>query len=206
MLVCAGIYDKTYEPLAEKTLYENRLSYCLKHGYPYIFVRHPFLFSNTAHAVKEIGFSKIELALYFLRFYDVVWITDCDAMVMNKSVGIEDVLEKYPSDVLVGSDFNGPNCGNMIFKNAPRVVEYLKFMLRNREGYFHEQDFIWRNPRDFVFATPQNVMNSYDYSLYPGQELNPGGYKPGDFFIHWPAQSLEKRLELYSTWKDKVWE
>jgi hypothetical protein len=38
-------------------------------------------------------------------------------------------------------------------------------------------------------------MNSYDYALY-GNENNEGQWQPGDFVIHFPGLSLEKRIEL----------
>jgi hypothetical protein len=61
---------------------------------------------------------------------------------------------------------------------------------------------------------PQHVMNSYDYSLF--HHLDPiykegvdchgfrGQWQKGDFLIHWPATSLQKRLELVQQYEPMI--
>jgi hypothetical protein len=60
--------------------------------------------------------------------------------------------------------------------------------------------------KDIVIKlVPQRTMNSYNYSLYKGWGPEPmldklgnvGDWQIGDFAIHWPAQSLEFRLQAF---------
>jgi len=89
----------------------------------------------------------------------------------------------------------------MIVKNTKVAKDYLNEILNDRNHYEHEQDYFWKNRKEFIQVAKQRAMNSYDTTL-PG--LNPEGYdlslmqwKKGDFFIHWPAQNMETRLECY---------
>lgn len=61
---------------------------------------------------------------------------------------------------------------------------------------------------------PQHCMNSFDYGIFAhlgaiyhgGKDCYGfrGQWQPGDFLIHWPATSLEKRLELSAQYEERI--
>lgn len=209
MIIVESLYEENYEPLAEKTLFENRLEYCRKNNYASLFRKYTMKFDSSFKLACYLGFKKVELILTVLetsKDCSHVWFADADAMVMNMNIKIEDIVKKYPGDILIGSDCNGSSCGSMIVKNSETSKFYLKAILQNRDHYIHEQDYFWKNPREFIVVTPQRVMNSWDCSLpnLQSNDLEGSQFQVGDFFIHWPSQSLEKRLECYEQWKGKV--
>ena len=208
MIVCASLYQENYQSLADKTLKENRQRYCEKNGYEPI-----WLFSETVEGGSFenacfLGFKKIELILEIFQHIphaDYVWFADCDAMVMNMRIRIEEIVKKYPFDILVGSDKNGMSCGSMILKKCDSTLNYLNNLLVDRNSHLHEQDFFWKNPKPFIFKTPQREMNSWDCTLPSLGPDNPEAqFQTGDFFIHWPSQSIETRLACYEKFKGKV--
>jgi hypothetical protein len=209
MIACVSLYDPNYRALAEKTLYENRQEYCQRHGYKTVFEEIEMKGNSVFEMVCGLGFRKVRLILQtFERFQDCnrIWFGDCDGIVMNMTVALEDLLAPYPEDILTGSDFNGPNCGAMILRRTPQVIAYLQDILSGEGQYLHEQDYIWKNPKSFIRSVPQRIINSYDCTLpnlgVPDQESVQ--YQRGDFFMHWPAQTLETRLQCYEKWKGEV--
>lgn len=211
MIACLSLYAENYEPLAEKTLFENRLQYCRKHGYASLFRKYDVHFDSSFKLACYLGFKKIEMileAMEVVKDVPYVWFADCDAMIMNMGIQIEAITKEYPQDILIGSDCNGSSCGSMIIKNTDTAKTYLQTILNTRDAYLHEQDFIWKNLRDFVFAVPQRVMNSWDCTLPylqpPPDQLEKAQFQSGDFLIHWPSQTLEKRLECYEKYKGQV--
>ena len=209
MIACASVFLPNYRPLANKTLFENRAAYCLKHGYKQLFIEYPPLGPND-NIGKIMGFEKVRLILRTLEdpSCEFVWFGDCDGMVMNYGTKLESIASKYRGDIIVGSDFNGINCGSMIIKNTPTAKGYLNEILAHESEYLHEQAYFWKHKRDYITVAPQREMNAYDSSL-PG--LKPPHYnelemefKVGDFFMHWPAQNQEIRLRYYSRYKDLI--
>lgn len=59
--------------------------------------------------------------------------------------------------------------------------------------------------QDVVQIVPQRYFNSYDYSLYPwisdtrDKLLQDGNWVKGDWVLHWPGISTERRLNLFLT-------
>lgn len=210
MIIAAAVYNEYYRPLAEKTLFENRVHYCIKNGYPFAFQKCDVEIEDDYKRVGEMSFEKIKLILHVFKVTGCshVWMADVDAMVMNMGITIESLIEKFPHDLVVGSDFNGISTGSFIARNCEDVRVYFEEMLQVKDQYLHEQDYVWKNPMPFIFTTDQRVMNSHDTTL---QHLHPNGldyskaqYQTGDFLIHWPAQSLSTRLIMYEKWKGKV--
>lgn len=64
--------------------------------------------------------------------------------------------------------------------------------------------------KNIVKLLPQRYMNSFNYSLYREYTdhrdklgVN-GNWSFGDWLIHWPACSMEARIQLYNTYKNQV--
>jgi hypothetical protein len=60
-----------------------------------------------------------------------------------------------------------------------------------------------------VKIVPQRFMNSYNYQMYHYKDHRDklgidGNWQPGDWLIHWPAASLEDRLNLTRLYKPYI--
>lgn len=211
LIAAAAVYNEHYRPLAELTLFENRKRYCEKNGYAYYFKKFDIELEDDYARVGQMSFEKVRLILSIFRDSPQtmhVWMGDVDGMVMNMDARLEEIIQKYPSEIVTGSDYNGLSTGCFICQNTQRVKDYLNELWEKRAAYLHEQLFFWENPRSFIFKTPQRVMNSHDTTL---PFLNPAGldvesaqFQSGDFFMHWPAQTLNTRIRMYEKWKGAV--
>lgn len=241
------VHNQKYQPLADHTV-ENKREYCTRHGY-------------NIHVVEDggeqdigkkicvcqvppppsdqliIGWSKIFIMKQAMDKYpDTKWIfnTDCDAMITNMTIKIEDIVKQYNEDthIIIPADCNGINCGNILIRNSPIGRAFLDVIIASeplyRNWYLYENQCI----QDLTVGSflteqgvreggtlwslvarviPQRIMNSYDYKNLPQFKKpltdifgNDGQWKKGDFMIQWPSNPLEYRLKVAPIYKELV--
>ena len=153
MIVVVTAHDEKYEPLAEWTLDKNKLQYCLKHGYKLHCSRDCGAIASGKPIMAKLppipdthtpcGWGKIFVMKEALHKYpDAEWIfnTDCDVMITNMNVKIEDIVKKYATDdthILIPADCNGINCGNMIVRNSSIGRAFLDTIIAGMPLYRH---------------------------------------------------------------------
>jgi hypothetical protein len=126
---------------------KNHLNYANNHGYSYL----KEIVSDQEWKDYHPTWIKIGVILKYLKLFDyVVWI-DSDAVFVDMSIKIEDLIEDYIDLVIpkmevdkkAGKVWSSITTGFMIFKNSNWSYTTLKDMLENpgecRFGYFHEQ-------------------------------------------------------------------
>lgn len=206
-IVALSLFLPNYSDLAQKTLYKNRDAYCSKHGYDFLIWAMGPQVGNRYEIACRLGFDKIRSILYVFRVLestDYVWFADCDGLVMNSDIRIEQLVEKYPKPIITGSDKAGISCGSLIVRNSTGAKDYLNNLLDQRAEYEREQDYFWKNRSPFVVSTPQRVMNSYDCVARLESKDDPGNYQSGDFFLHLTGLTLEQRLIAVEKWEKEV--
>ncbi len=240
MYVVVSVNDQKYKPLADWTVLKNRKIYCERHGY--ILKHHedgaesivgkPMRAGNPPIPEDHIpiGWSKIYAVKEALKDPNVEWVfsSETDVMITNMTIKLEDIIKEYTdvnTHVLIASDCNGINCGNMFIKNSPIGKAFIDTIIAGlplyREWYLFENQLI----QDLCVGThlteqgvkaggtlwgcvvkvlPQRVFNSYDYKNIPLLKGRPnyndilgnnGEWQEGDFIVQWPSMSLEYRLE-----------
>lgn len=204
MIVVVSAHDEKYEPLAEWTLYKNKLEYCVKHGYKLHYSKDCGAKAGGKPIVAKLppipdtyipaGWGKVFVMKEAMKKYpNAEWIfnTDCDVMVTNMDIKLEEIIEKYTTDnthILIPADCNGINCGNMIIKNSPIGEAFLDTIIAGMPLYRHWYMFENQLIQDLFVGThleetgmtaggtfwsrvgkilPQRVMNSYDYANLP---------------------------------------
>jgi len=239
-------HDTKYQPLADITV-ANKQEYCKKHGYNFQFVdagdptisgRHAWAVPPVPETHIPMGWVKIYAIKKIMKeFPETKWIfnTDCDAMVTNMSIRIEDIIKKVGDEnthIIIPSDCNGINCGNMLIKNSSIGKAFLDVVIASeplyRNWYLYENQCIQdltvgsflteqgvRNGGTFwstvTKVIPQRIMNSYDYKNLPQFKKplndifgNDGQWKKGDFMIQWPSNPLEYRLKVAPIYKELI--
>jgi hypothetical protein len=241
MYVVVSVNDKKYKPLADWTIHKNRKIYCERHGY--ILKHHedgaesivgkPMRAGNPPIPEDHIpiGWSKIfAIEDAFLKNPECKWIfsTETDVMITNMTIKLEDIIKEHTdinTHVLIASDCNGINCGNMFIKNSPIGKAFIDTIISGlplyREWYLFENQLI----QDLCIGThlteqgikaggtlwgcvvkvlPQRIFNSYDYKNIPLLKGRPnyndilgnnGEWQKGDFIVQWPSTDLEYRLK-----------
>lgn len=240
MYVVVSVNDKKYKPLADWTIYKNRKIYCERHGY--ILKHHedgaeslvgkPMRAGNPPIPEDHvpIGWSKIYAVKEALKDPNVEWVfsSETDVMITNMTIKLEDIIKEHTdinTHVLIASDCNGINCGNMFIKNSPIGKAFLDTIIAGmplyRNWYMFENQLIqdmcvgshlteqgimncgtlWGR---VIKLTPQKIFNSYDYKNIPLLKGRPnyndilgnnGEWQKGDFIVQWPSTDLEYRLK-----------
>jgi FkbM family methyltransferase len=221
-IVFTTLHDAGYQSLADITLEKNKRPYCEMHGYPLV------VKSDDWHEGLAMGYEKAYLFKDAFNVHpEAEWLffSECDTLITNMNVRLESIVEGIDPKIhlLITTDANGINAGNMFLRNSAESYRYLDEMLRCVPNYPHEQAFIQesyhgygrlsKRYRQMIQLMPQNLFNSYEYRTikwtkrgfshemshdkFSADDLgNRGQWEKGDFLIHWPNTSLDLRLNL----------
>jgi len=198
------LYHANYQALAEVVL-PNWKAYCDKHDYDLITYRGEF--GNIPN--WPIGFQKVAFvynALYAKENdWDVALVLDLDILITNMNRKVEEFIDDT-HDYFVTTGFNGLCNGAFMVKKSKGGREILEYMLENKYGKSNEQDTLKHCLGEPVLKGrlklfPYNTFNSMMLDLYPehgAATRERGDWREGDFLLHLPALSLERRIEIFS--------
>jgi len=194
------LHDEGYQPLADVTM-PGKQEYCDRHGYVLVTAK------DFPHIDPKNTWLRLPCTLELLEagFDAVMWI-DCDVMIMNHEIRVEDRLQEHK--LVISADFNGVCAGTYIAAKHPQTIQYF-FVLANTgpkisyEYNMREQGamamLLYRHPYlDLATILPQRSMNSYAERYVKGirQPTHDGIWQPGDWMIHFVAGPLSHRIPL----------
>jgi len=104
---------------------QNKISYCNKHGYDFIEDE------SVYNPNKPIPWTKIPLILKYIDKYDYIAWIDADILIMNLNTRIEHFINRFPYDIVCGSDWRMANTGVMIIKNTDFSKNFIKSIETN---------------------------------------------------------------------------
>ena len=201
-------HNAAYQPLADITWDQNKRLYAEQWGYD----AHAKT-TNYKYPVSQISFERTELIIELLESgkYDWIHACGCDTMITNFTIPLSDIVDT-DYDFIIATDCFNINNDSFLARNTPTTIAWLKHVVDVREQYANNP---WYDQQamidtidmmgDRIKFVPQRELNSYDYDQYPGSVPhiykkdmfgNDGQWQSGDFLIHWPGVSLERRLPL----------
>jgi len=203
MFGVATINSAAYQPLANITEL-SKIEYCNRHGYSF--------YSLVGYKYSpNMGFNKIHYMLEILQqtpSLDWLLWCDCDAMITNLSIRIEDKIDNN-FHFITPVDVNDINVGNLLVRNTEEGRNYLRMIIDKEPIYIKhimaEQQVIIDSHKDYttvVKVVPQKHMNSYEPQLYLPQNIDTrmdilgtsGVWEQGDWIVHWPGLPLSTRI------------
>lgn len=213
-IAVAVVYTPNWIPLAQVVL-PNLYEYCQRHGYG-LYVR--------VDPVPYNGFSKFTLINYLFKTQgvDFVLSLDLDTLITNHNIKIEDFISQSNNkSFYVCRDLNGINCGSFILKNNKWSKSFLSFCLSFEGKVDCEQNAVDIYMGDIVDDLHIKILqhpsiNSYKYDeYYPSYGKigfkngdiiekpthKEGNWEEGDFILHVPGQTVEKRIEVLKNTK-----
>lgn len=201
-------HNAAYQPLADITWDQNKRLYAEQWGYD----AHAKT-TDYKYPVSQISFERTELIIELLESgkYDWIHACGCDTMITNFTIPLSDIVDT-DYDFIIATDCFNINNDSFLARNTPTTIAWLKHVVDVREQYANDPWYDQQAMIDTIDMmgnhikfVPQRELNSYDYDQYPGSVPhiykkdmfgNDGQWQSGDFLIHWPGVSLERRLPL----------
>jgi hypothetical protein len=208
------VYTEDYKPLADIVI-PNLQRYCLKHDYDlYDF--------KIDHSGVYYGYQKLEKLLAILKEenIDAVLCIDLDVLITNHNIKIESFLDSE-HDFYITKDVNGINAGSFIIKSSEWSIKFLRTILHNTSKFECEQNaFEYFNNlpehKDKIKVLEHPSINSYMYAEYgPTWGIivdkkidkplhKEGNWEIGDFILHLPGITFERRLEIFKSLEKEI--
>jgi hypothetical protein len=232
MYALLNLYDDAYRPLADLTWHANKVLYAQRHGYSVeACTEMPSPTSTIGY--QKIHFIKDILQKH--PEYEWIWWTGTDTMITNFAVRMQDRVDNRYHFV-VAVDVNGINADSILVRNSVQgrklIDQVLELETESSKHWDSEQRAIARvigvpvppeswpmapvapvsdSMCDVVKIVPQRYMNSFNYQLYHYTDQRDrlgidGNWQRGDWLIHWPATSLEQRIQLANYYKQHIME
>lgn len=216
MIVVTSLHDAGYAALAQGTWYNNKIPYCMRHGYTPVIREKDFTY--------PLGFEKIKLLLDILEQYpETTWIlwSGTDSMITNQAIKVEDKIDTKHS-IILSCDFNFHiNNDVMLIQNTNVSKQFLQEVLSlfgtYQHHHFQEQQVmldIMSKYDNHIHVMPQRYMNSYEYTIYRrlpwfkndsiDMQGTDGQWQPGDWFVHWPGTTMDDRMRLLHHFSSQV--
>ena len=210
-IIFTSLHNNNFFSLAEKTLDNNKVPYCIKHGYPLIVKT-----DNWRNI--PIGYEKAFLIqTAFTDYPDCDWVffSECDTLITNMDIKLENIVENEQKHFVITTDMNGINAGSFFVRNTNEGRSYIQAMIDSIGQFAHEQDFIKdsyfesKKYANIISVYPQKSFNSYDYyNIYKTPAFdyygNPGNWEKGDFIIHFPGRDYDERLGQVDYYKNRA--
>lgn len=223
MYALVELHDEKYQSLADLTWHQNKIPYAKEHGYQ-TFCRTDNFKENASIGFQKIWYIRELLDLH--PEVEWFWWTGTDTMITNFGTRIQDRIDdRYHFIIAVDvNGINADSFLIKNSDEARRYLDHV--IALEQESYQYWDTEQWAMARvlgfpgtgqpewpsgdaltinnefkDIVKLVPQRYMNSFNYQLYHYKDHRDklgwdGNWQLGDWLIHWPACSLEYRLQL----------
>lgn len=190
------LFNGSYKPVSDITL-PNLQEYCDRHGYELTPYENPAL-------IRDIVWDRIDVILHTLHKYDWLVYFDSDVLVTNHHIKLEEFLTR---DIVLSESIREDgsihlNDGVLFVRNSQFSIDILKqaWSYHGRPGVFCAQDaFELIQPHSYAFSVErQKRFNSFLYNEYGMPITTRGHWTPGDFALHLPGRTTERRVEIFT--------
>lgn len=193
-------YDKPYKKVADITV-PIMAEYCDRWGYEFQVRQNP-VYPNG------IIWGRINDFMAYDGSAEWMVHLDADVLITNLKSKLEMVIEDFAHTpfkpiIITGEDHNGINDGFLACKNPSRSTLNALWEPKKYDCF---QTALTANVRGLVGVwapVHQRLVNSYHPGEYPGQDPK-GQWEHGDFILHLPGRSNERRVELLNEYLPKI--
>ena len=197
-------YDGSFNELAKITM-PTYQEYCELHGYNFYCKTQNFTEGRT------IGWSKFEIFLENMDKYDWIFYVECDSMLMNQTIRLENLIDHHHDIIMTKTDLPNTidlNCGPMLVRSCEWNKQFFKYLLNKKEYYTHQlveqaalSDEVNQNEEVRKHFKIMNIR--FFNSLYHSWHMN-SSYKHGDFMLHLAGRSNQSRFEIFNETKQHI--
>lgn len=171
-------------------------------------LRHNYHFCGRTTANPPHNVTRIEILLRLMENSaqnQFIWLVGCDVLVTNHEIRVEDFTDDK-HNLFICKDVNGLNCDSFILRNCRWSRSWLKLVILLQAQSKNEQEAmqLLEDIPTFSVKTkylPHPSINSYLYREYSYGDVphNKGNWIPGDFVLHLPGLSNDRRIEIFES-------
>ncbi len=192
-LAIATLWTQDIADVAAITL-PTKARYAVRQGLPYI--EH----YGSIRQDRPPAWSKLPLLIEHLPKYDWIFWTDADAMFMQDTTDLRDMLDDG-ADLIWTEDHNGPNTGAFFIRNSPAGMDLLRqadslyqVSQTDNQGRFRG---LWE--QGAMRYLVENQIVPVRVKTLPKRSINAYevDYKPGDLIVHFPAEKKLERINAF---------
>lgn len=200
MIGAFTMFDDPYRPVSNITIPSLGM-YCARHGYELKVYENPPI-------LRTIVWDRIQVILNNIDDYDWMVHFDADVLITNHNIKLEEFLDR---DIVLSESVreNGDiklNDGVIFVKNSDRAKSILQksWDMNSVEGIFCAQDAFQviydehPHSKEAFSVEKQKRINSFLYSEYGMPETTRGNWTEGDFALHLPGRTTERRVEIFN--------
>lgn len=192
-------YNTPFQGVADLTMPVLR-EYCARHGYDL----HE---SVNPKVERSIIWDRYRILAENIENYEWIVHWDCDAMPTNLHIRLEEFC--FGGDIVISrakterGDFR-MNDGVAFFRNGPGMVDVLMSLADapSDEGIQCGQDALEDMHGIYSFPSIRierhKAINSFLYQEYGMSTDTIGQWTPGDFVLHLPGRTNERRVEIFT--------
>lgn len=194
----------SYPELAKITMpsYEE---YCKVRGYD-------FAIKTEFNPARPMPWGKFEFMLENMDKYDYQFYVECDSMLMNQTIKLEDLFDDN-YDILISrtsrKDIIEVNTGPIMIKSCEWSKSFLTILINQRPEYYtkqmlEQQLFIDEINNNENVRKRCKIMNCRAFNSFYHEWHQESNYKSGDFIIHAAGSSNDYRVKLFIFLKDYI--
>jgi hypothetical protein len=203
-------YSDEYWPLCQINA-TNKLDYCLKYKLQFSLKHHktPVFDSNN----NQWSWGEREIFMRdSLKECDWLWFMGGDTLIMNYNIDVHSLIDDN-YDFIIAKDYNGINNDVFLLKHSIKSFEFLDEVFKRHilspTNDQSEMEKLKDNISGFTYKIiSQKLFNCYLYDTEPEYNGYPkgleGNYSDGDFILHLPGMTLNRRIEIINKYLLKV--
>jgi hypothetical protein len=197
-------FDEPFRGVADLTLPVLR-EYCERHGYS-------LRVDENAPIKRSIVWDRFSVVAEELRQeWDWIVHVDADVLITNFHIRLEEFMEPGTGIVISACERESGgrflNDGVCLFENCMAVLNIVDRVVATEEGdrIFCGQDVLQQildgrmgAGSSWIKVERQKAINAFLYEEYGMPKTTIGQWTPGDFVLHLPGCSNQRRIEIFS--------
>lgn len=206
-IVTSEVTPGEYQKVSDIT-WPIMAEYCQRHDYEFRGI-------VVESCERDVIWQRVKSLQEALKECDWAVHIDADCLITNHNIPLTEFIESDKSIVISCAPYKGESIFNDGFflansnhRNSQQILKETWDLHRPEDGMFCGQDALWylyRYGRAEDFSVqPQKRFNSFLWKEYSEPESTPGNWTQGDYILHLPGMTIEKRVELLTRYKEEI--
>jgi len=179
-------FDSPYKPVADLTI-PIMQEYCDRHDYEFQVRQNPVY-------PHGLYWGRVDDLMNYQGLAEWTVHLDADVLITNLTIPLTEILTGIEQPIATGQDHNGINDGFLAVRTKDRHI--LNKFWETSKADCLQTSLVQSSAPYEVHCLPQRRVNSYAVNEYPNEQNPEGQWQKGDFILHMPGRTNQRRIEL----------